>query len=175
MKNALPRISPCFQKPLGWLQGPDHPLQLVMMHIVLPSSLLMNPNVATCQQLQAHPGHPALGAPGLSHPRWTSSAGPLSPIMRSQLESKLSEPRTSVNQLLMFQNDFRVFACQETIRTQYQGQFRKLRSWHLVLSPHGKQMGKQWKQCQTIFLGSKITVDGDCSHEFKRHSLEGKL
>ena len=22
-----------------------------------------------------------------------------------------------------------------------------------------------------IFLGSKITVDGDCSHEIKRHSL----
>ena len=29
-------------------------------------------------------------------------------------------------------------------------------------------MGKQWKQCQTIFLGSKITADGDYSHEIKR-------
>ena len=26
-----------------------------------------------------------------------------------------------------------------------------------------------------IFLGSKITADGDCSHETKRHSLEEKL
>ena len=26
-----------------------------------------------------------------------------------------------------------------------------------------------------IFLGSKITADGDCSHEIKRHSLEGQL
>ena len=26
-----------------------------------------------------------------------------------------------------------------------------------------------------IFLGSKITADDDCSHEIKRHSLEGKL
>ena len=26
-----------------------------------------------------------------------------------------------------------------------------------------------------IFLGSKITVDGDCSHEVKRRSLEGQL
>ena len=26
-----------------------------------------------------------------------------------------------------------------------------------------------------ILLGSKLTVDGDCSHEIKRHSLEGKL
>ena len=25
------------------------------------------------------------------------------------------------------------------------------------------------------FLDSKITTDGDCSHEIKRHSLEGKL
>ena len=33
-------------------------------------------------------------------------------------------------------------------------------------------MGKQWKQCQTLFLGgSKITADGDCSHEIKRHLL----
>ena len=29
--------------------------------------------------------------------------------------------------------------------------FRKLRSWHLVLSLHGKYMGKQWKQWQTLF------------------------
>ena len=29
-------------------------------------------------------------------------------------------------------------------------------------------MGKQWKQCQTIFLDSKITADGDCSQEIKR-------
>ena len=26
-----------------------------------------------------------------------------------------------------------------------------------------------------IFLGSQITADGDCSHEIKRYSLEGKL
>ena len=32
-------------------------------------------------------------------------------------------------------------------------------------------MGKQWKQCQTIFLDSKITADADCSHEIKRHLL----
>ena len=32
-------------------------------------------------------------------------------------------------------------------------------------------MGKQWKQWQFIFLGSKITADGDCSHEIKRRLL----
>ena len=35
-------------------------------------------------------------------------------------------------------------------------------------------MGKQWKRCQTLFLGgSKITADGDCSHEIKRRLLLG--
>ena len=39
---------------------------------------------------------------------------------------------------------------------------------------HGKEMGKQWKRWQTIFLGSKITADGDFSHETKRHLLLGR-
>ena len=40
-------------------------------------------------------------------------------------------------------------------------------SWEIV--------GKQWKQCQTLFfLGSKITEDGDCSREIKRHLLLGR-
>ena len=35
-------------------------------------------------------------------------------------------------------------------------------------------MGKHWKQCQTLFLGSKITAEGDCSHEIKRRLLLGR-
>ena len=35
-------------------------------------------------------------------------------------------------------------------------------------------MGKHWKQWQTISLGSKITADGDCSHEIARHLLLGR-
>ena len=35
-------------------------------------------------------------------------------------------------------------------------------------------MGKQWKQWLTIFLGSKITADGACSHKIKRHLLLGR-
>ena len=48
---------------------------------------------------------------------------------------------------------------------------RKLRSWLLVPSLHGKQMGKL---ADFIFLGSKITADGDCSHEIKRSLLLGR-
>ena len=38
-------------------------------------------------------------------------------------------------------------------------------------------MGKQWKQWLTLFIyfiDSKITADGDCSHEIKRHLLLGR-
>ena len=35
-------------------------------------------------------------------------------------------------------------------------------------------MGKQWKQWHFLFLGSKITADGDCSHKIKRSLLLGK-
>ena len=35
-------------------------------------------------------------------------------------------------------------------------------------------MGKQWKVSDFIFWGSKITADGDCSHEIKRLLLLGR-
>ena len=36
-------------------------------------------------------------------------------------------------------------------------------------------VGKQWKQCQAlVFWGSKITADGDCSHDIKRRLLLGR-
>ena len=57
------------------------------------------------------------------------------------------------------------------LKTQHS---KNLRSWYLVPSLHSKQTGKQWKQCDFIFLGSKITADGDCSHEIKRRLLLGR-
>ena len=47
--------------------------------------------------------------------------------------------------------------------------FRKLRSWHLVPLLHGQIDGET--VTDFIFLGSKITADGECSHEFKRRLL----
>ena len=36
-------------------------------------------------------------------------------------------------------------------------------------------MGRQWKQCQTLFWGgSKTTADGDCRHEIKGHLFLGR-
>ena len=61
---------------------------------------------------------------------------------------------------------------EESERVGLKLNIQKLRSWHVVTSLLGKYMGKQW---DFIFLGSKITADGDCRHEIKRHSLEEKL
>ena len=36
------------------------------------------------------------------------------------------------------------------------------------------QIGKQWKQWEMLFFGSKITADGDCSHGIKRPLLFGR-
>ena len=47
---------------------------------------------------------------------------------------------------------------------------------HGIWSHHfmGNRWGKQWKQWQTFILGgSKVTTDGDCNHEIKRHLLLG--
>ena len=39
-------------------------------------------------------------------------------------------------------------------------------------------MANRWETMETVtdflFLGSKITADGDCSHEIKRHLLLGR-
>ena len=35
---------------------------------------------------------------------------------------------------------------EESEKVDFKLNIRKLRSWHLVSSLHGKQMGKQWKQ-----------------------------
>ena len=55
--------------------------------------------------------------------------------------------------------------------------FRKLRSWHPVTSLHGKYMGKQWKQCQTLFFWAPkslqiVTAAMKLKHAY---SLEEKL
>ena len=48
---------------------------------------------------------------------------------------------------------------------------------HLVPSPQGKQMGRQWKQCQTLFFGApKSLWMVTAAMKLKdAYSLEGKL
>ena len=46
------------------------------------------------------------------------------------------------------------------------------RSWHLVPSLHGQIYGETMRDF--IFLGSKATADGDCSHKIQRCLLLGR-
>ena len=58
-----------------------------------------------------------------------------------------------------------------------------LKTQHSENEDHGIRshhfMANRWETVETVadffFLGSKITADGDFSHEIKRHSLEEKL
>ena len=52
--------------------------------------------------------------------------------------------------------------------------YRKLRSWHLVPSLYANRRGNMETIMDFIFLDSKITADGDCSHEIKRHLVLGR-
>ena len=54
----------------------------------------------------------------------------------------------------------------------YSSTFRKRRSWHPFPSLHGKIDGETVSD--VIVLGSKITADGDLSHEIKRRLLLGR-
>ena len=74
----------------------------------------------------------------------------------------MAESEEELKSLLMKVNE-------ESENLAYSSRCRKLSSWHPVPSLHDKQMEKQWTQWLTLFLGgSKITADGDCSHEIKK-------
>ena len=62
---------------------------------------------------------------------------------------------------------------EESEETGLKLNIQKQRSWHQVPSFYGKQKGVKQKESHFIFLGSKITADGDCNHEIKRHLLFG--
>ena len=50
----------------------------------------------------------------------------------------------------------------------------KLRSWHLVHHFMQIEAGKEEAVTDFTFFSSKVTADGDCSHEIKRHLLLGR-
>ena len=54
---------------------------------------------------------------------------------------------------------------------------QKTKIWHLVPSLYGKQMGKQWKQCQTLFFGAPKSLQMvTAAMKLKdTYSLAGKL
>ena len=64
---------------------------------------------------------------------------------------------------------------EESERAGIKHNIQKTGIWHLVPLLHGKQMGgKVEVVTDFIFLGSKITVESECSHEIKRCLLLGR-
>ena len=56
------------------------------------------------------------------------------------------------------------------VKTGLKLSIKKPRSWHLVLSLHDRSGNSD----DFLFLGSKISVDGDCSHKIRRRLLLGR-
>ena len=54
------------------------------------------------------------------------------------------------------------------VKTGLKLSIKKPRSWHLVLSLHDRSGNSD----DFLFLGSKISVDGDCSHEIRSFSWQ---
>ena len=54
---------------------------------------------------------------------------------------------------------------------------QKRRSWHPFPSLHRKYMGKQWKQCQTLFWGApkSLQMETEAMKLKDAYSLEEKL
>ena len=63
---------------------------------------------------------------------------------------------------------------EESERAGLKLNIKKLRSWPLVPSFHGKRRGKLKAMIDFFFLDFKIIVNGDCSHEIRRHLLLGR-
>ena len=58
---------------------------------------------------------------------------------------------------------------EESVKSWFKTQYSETKIMASGPTLHGKQMGKQWKVADFIFLGSKTTADGDCDLEIERH------
>ena len=63
---------------------------------------------------------------------------------------------------------------EESEKVGFKLNIQKTKIWHLVPSLHGTYMGKLETVADFIFGGSKITADGDSSHDIKRRLLLGR-
>ena len=65
---------------------------------------------------------------------------------------------------------------EESEKAGFKHNIQKLRSWHPGPSITSWQIDGETMETVTdfLFLGSKITADGDCSHEIKRGLLLGR-
>ena len=63
---------------------------------------------------------------------------------------------------------------EDSEKSWLKSQHPKLRSWHPIHHFMANRGGEMETVTSFIFLGFKITVDSDCSHEIKRHMIFGE-
>ena len=93
--------------------------------------------------------------------------------------------RRNINNLRYVDDTTLMVESEEELESLDESESGECKSWlkaqHSENEDHGiwshHFMGNRWGNSVRLdFLGSKITADGDCSHEIKRHlSLEEKL
>ena len=76
----------------------------------------------------------------------------------------MAESKLELKRLLMKMKE-------ESEKTDLKLNIKKQRSWLLSPSLHGKHVETMEAVRDFLFLGSRITADGDCSHEIKRRLL----
>ena len=92
-------------------------------------------------------------------------------------EKNINNLRYADDTILMAENkeelkNFLLNVKEESEKLAYNLTFRKRRSWHPV--PWQIDVETMETVTEFIFLGSKITGDGDCCHEIKRDLLFGR-
>ena len=82
----------------------------------------------------------------------------------------LAESEEELNNVLMKMKE-------ESEKVGLKLNIQKRRSWQRVPSLHGKQMGKQWNCCQTLFFGAPKSLQMMIAAMKLKdtYSLEGKL
>ena len=103
--------------------------------------------------------------------------------MKHKLKSRLLE-ETSITQIHRWHHPYgRKQRTKEPLNWSERGEWKSwLKTQHSENEDHGIQshhcMANRWKNNgnsdRLYLLGSKITVDGDCSHEIKRYLLLGR-
>ena len=97
-------------------------------------------------------------------------AGEISVTSDMQMTTLIAESEEELKSLLMKVKE-------ESEKVGLKLNVQKTKIMASVPSLHGKQMGKQWKQCQTLFFGAPKSLQMViAAMKFKdTYSLEGKL
>ena len=92
-------------------------------------------------------------------------------------QEKYQQPQICNDTILMTENEEELKSCIMRVKEKSEKAGLKLsiqKTYDMASGPITSWQIDRGKWKDFIFLGSKITVDGDCCHEIKRHLLLGR-